>query len=77
MSEGHLKRNIVVKTVEMRDGEVRGADLRFWPVRLWLPQEFLSRGSGRKPGLSRTMFLITHKSSLGSLWERRRSPDVI
>lgn len=23
MSEGHLKRNIVVKTVEMRDGEVR------------------------------------------------------
>jgi fibrillary acidic protein len=23
VSEGHLKRNIVVKTVEMRDGEVR------------------------------------------------------
>lgn len=23
LSEGHLKRNIVVKTVEMRDGEVR------------------------------------------------------
>ena len=33
MSEGHLKRNIVVKTVEMRDGEVRGVDLRFWPRR--------------------------------------------
>lgn len=31
VSEGHLKRNIVVKTVEMRDGEVRRADLRFWP----------------------------------------------
>lgn len=31
MSEGHLKRNIVVKTVEMRDGEVRRADPRFWP----------------------------------------------
>lgn len=30
VSEGHLKRNIVVKTVEMRDGEVR-SDLRFWP----------------------------------------------
>uniref|UniRef100_A0A8D1EFP5 Glial fibrillary acidic protein n=1 Tax=Sus scrofa TaxID=9823 RepID=A0A8D1EFP5_PIG len=31
VSEGHLKRNIVVKTVEMRDGEVRRADPRFWP----------------------------------------------
>lgn len=31
VSEGHLKRNIVVKTVEMRDGEVRMACPRFWP----------------------------------------------
>lgn len=31
VSEGHLKRNIVVKTVEMRDGEVRRADPRLWP----------------------------------------------
>lgn len=31
VSEGHLKRNIVVKTVEMRDGEVRTAALRFRP----------------------------------------------
>lgn len=31
VSEGHLKRNIVVKTVEMRDGEVRRAGPRFWP----------------------------------------------
>lgn len=31
VSEGHLKRNIVVKTVEMRDGEVRRAGLRFRP----------------------------------------------
>lgn len=37
VSEGHLKRNIVVKTVEMRDGEVRRADLRFWTQQLWLP----------------------------------------
>lgn len=29
VSEGHLKRNIVVKTVEMRDGEVRRSELRF------------------------------------------------
>lgn len=70
VSEGHLKRNIVVKTVEMRDGEVRRADPRFPPVRLWLPP-------GRKPGLAHTMFLITHKSSLGSLWKRRRNPDGI
>lgn len=41
VSEGHLKRNIVVKTVEMRDGEVRRADPRFWPVRLWLPPGIL------------------------------------
>lgn len=66
VSEGHLKRNIVVKTVEMRDGEVRRADPRFQPVRLWLPP-------GRKPRLAHTMFLITHKSSLGSLWKRRRN----
>lgn len=33
VSEGHLKRNIVVKTVEMRDGEVRKDS--GWP------QEFL------------------------------------
>ena len=32
VSEGHLKRNIVVKTVEMRDGEVRRAGPRFWPL---------------------------------------------
>lgn len=31
VTEGHLKRNIVVKTVEMRDGEVRRVDPRFWP----------------------------------------------
>lgn len=31
VSEGHLKRNIVVKSVETRDGEVRRADLTFRP----------------------------------------------
>lgn len=35
VSEGHLKRNIVVKTVEMRDGEVRGDDLKFRPQQAW------------------------------------------
>lgn len=71
MSEGHLKRNIVVKTVEMRDGEVRTAALRFWPRQLWLPQEFLRPGSGMKPELA------PHKGSPGRLWKRGRNLDVI
>lgn len=39
VSEGHLKRNIVVKTVEMRDGEVRTAALRFWPLGSGCPRD--------------------------------------
>ncbi|KAI2583472.1 glial fibrillary acidic protein, partial [Homo sapiens] len=45
VSEGHLKRNIVVKTVEMRDGEVR-RDLG--PVRLWLAPGILKARPWRK-----------------------------
>ncbi|PNI14475.1 GFAP isoform 26, partial [Pan troglodytes] len=45
VSEGHLKRNIVVKTVEMRDGEVR-RDLG--PVRLWLVPGILKARPWRK-----------------------------
>lgn len=40
-SEGHLKRNIVVKTVEMRDGEVRRGDPRSRPRRALAPPGIL------------------------------------
>lgn len=56
MSEGHLKRNIVVKTVEMRDGEVR--------KRSSGPGEFL-RLYWRKPGTSSLKVLINYQESSG------------
>lgn len=54
VSEGHLKRNIVVKTVEMRDGEVRTAA----PSGPGCPREFWRPGSGMKPELTHGRFLI-------------------
>lgn len=67
VSEGHLKRNIVVKTVEMRDGECEEGR----------PKILAPAGSGRKPGLAYRRFSITPKSSSGRLWKRGRSPDII
>lgn len=67
VSEGHLKRNIVVKTVG--DAGWRGEEGR--------PKILAPAGSGRKPGLAYRRFSITPKSSSGRLWKRGRSPDII